>query len=118
MFYALCHVVDSFVDVGKNTPKKSPPGDVRRDRVAAQNQPAGNLQKRCCTNVWTGDITYLWTEEGWVYLAVVIDLFSRQIVGFAMSERMTRRLVIDALRMAWFRRRPTSGLIFHSDRGS
>ncbi len=40
--------------------------------------------------VWTGDITYLWTEEGWVYLAVVIDLFSRQIVGFAMSERMTR----------------------------
>ena len=68
--------------------------------------------------VWTGDITYLWTEEGWVYLAVVIDLFSRQIVGFAMSERMTRRLVIDALRMAWFRRRPTSGLIFHSDRGS
>jgi transposase InsO family protein len=48
--------------------------------------------------VWTGDITYLWTEEGWVYLAVVIDLFSRQIVGFAMSERMTRRLVIDALR--------------------
>src|ERR1035438_1057372 len=50
MFYALCHVVDSFVDVGKNTPKKSPAGKVRRDRVAAQNQPAGNLQKRCCTN--------------------------------------------------------------------
>ena len=68
--------------------------------------------------VWTGDITYLWTEEGWVYLAVVIDLFSRQVVGFAMSERMTRQLVIDALRMAWFRRRPTPGLIFHSDRGS
>ena len=55
---------------------------------------------------------------GWVYLAVIIDLFSRQIVGVAVSERMTRRLVIDALRMAWFRRRPTSGLIFHSDRGS
>ena len=68
--------------------------------------------------VWTGDITYLWTEEGWLYLAVVIDLFSRQVVGFAMSERMTRQLVIDALRMAWFRRRPASGLIFHSDRGS
>ena len=47
----------------------------------------------------------LWTEEGWVYLAVVIDLFSRQVVGFAMSERMTWKLVIDALRMAWFRRR-------------
>jgi transposase InsO family protein len=68
--------------------------------------------------VWTGDITYLWTDEGWLYLAVVIDLFSRQVVGFAMSERMTRKLVIDALRMAWFRRRPESGLIFHSDRGS
>lgn len=67
--------------------------------------------------VWAGDITYVWTEEGWLYLAVVIDLFSRQVVGFAMSERMTRQLVIDALRMAWFRRRPTDGLIFHSDRG-
>jgi transposase InsO family protein len=52
------------------------------------------------------------------YLAVVIDLFSRQVVGFAMARRMTRQLVIDALRMAWFRRRPGIGLIFHSDRGS
>ena len=68
--------------------------------------------------VWTGDITYLWTDEGWVYLALVIDLFSRQVVGFAMSERMTRQLLIDALRMAWFRRRPAMGPIFHSDRGS
>jgi putative transposase len=68
--------------------------------------------------VWAGDITYVWTEEGWLYLAIVIDLFSRQVVGFAMSERMTRQLVVDALRMAWFRRRPTNGLIFHSDRGS
>jgi putative transposase len=61
---------------------------------------------------------YVRTDEGWLYLAVVIDLFSRQVVGFAMHERMTRQLVIDALRMAWFRRRPASGLIFHSDRGS
>jgi transposase InsO family protein len=61
------------------------------------------------------DITFLWTEEGWVYLVVGIDQFSRQIVGFAISERTTRRLLIDALRMAWVRRRPTSGLIFHSD---
>jgi putative transposase len=75
--------------------------------------------------VWTGDITYVsdklvcrGTDEGWVYLAVVIDLFSRRIVGFSMSERMTRQLVLDALRMAWFRRRPAPGLIFHSDRGS
>ena len=68
--------------------------------------------------VWTGDITYVRTDESWLYLAVVIDLFSRQVVGFAMHERMTRQLVIDALRMAWFRRRPAPGLIFHSDRGS
>ena len=68
--------------------------------------------------VWTGDVTYVWTGEGWLYLAVVLDLFSRQIVGFAMGETMTRQLVIDALRMAWFRRQPKPGLIFHSDRGS
>ena len=68
--------------------------------------------------VWTGDITYIPTDEGWLYQAVVIDLFSRQVVGWAMGERMTRSLVIDALTMAWFRRRPAEGLIFHSDQGS
>ena len=68
--------------------------------------------------VWTGDITYIATREGWLYLAVVIDLFSRQVVGWAMGKRMTRHLVIDALTMAWFRRRPAEGLIFHSDQGS
>jgi putative transposase len=68
--------------------------------------------------VWTGDITYIATQEGWLYLAVVIDLFSRQVVGWAMGKRMTRHLVIDALTMAWFRRRPAEGLIFHSDQGS
>ena len=60
----------------------------------------------------------IWTEEGWLYLAVVIDLFNRQVVGFAMGKRMTRALVMDALRMAWFRRHPAPGLIFHSDRDS
>jgi len=68
--------------------------------------------------VWVGDITYVWTAEGWLYLATVIDLFSRQLVGFAMAEHMEAQLVVDALRMAWFRRRPAPGLIFHSDRGS
>ncbi|MGF7213319.1 transposase InsO family protein [Skermanella aerolata] len=53
-----------------------------------------------------------------MYLAIVIDLFSRQVVGWAMGERMTRHLVIDALTMAWFRRQPAKGLIFHSDQGS
>jgi len=53
-----------------------------------------------------------------LYLAIVLDLYTRQIVGWAMRERMTKDLVIDALRMAWFRRRPQPGLIHHSDRGS
>ena len=68
--------------------------------------------------VWSGDITYAWSDEGWLYLAVVIDLFGRQVVDFSMGERITRALVIDRLRIAWFRRRPAAGLIFHSNRGS
>ena len=70
--------------------------------------------------VWVGDITYIATDEGWLFLAVVIDLFSRQVVGWSLRESMTRDIVMDALRMAWFRRHPgkQSGLIFHSDRGS
>lgn len=67
---------------------------------------------------WCQDITYLWTTEGWLYLAVVIDLFSRQVVGWSMSERMTATLVCDALQMALFRRHFPQGVIVHSDRGS
>ena len=70
--------------------------------------------------VWAGDITYIATDEGWLFLAVVIDLFSRQVVGWSLREDMTRDIVIDALRMAWFKRHPgkQAALIFHSDRGS
>jgi putative transposase len=67
---------------------------------------------------WVSDITYCWTEEGWLYLAVVMDLYSRKVVGWAMSERMTKKLVIDALQMAIWGRKPPRGLIIHSDRGS
>jgi len=67
---------------------------------------------------WTSDITYVSTDEGWLYLAVVIDLFSRQVVGWSMKPHMKTELVADALRMAWFRRHPAAGLLFHSDRGS
>ena len=69
-------------------------------------------------SVWASDITYVATDEGWLYLAVIIDLFSRQVVGWSMKPHMKRDLVIDALHMAWFRRQPAAGLIFHSDRGS
>jgi putative transposase len=68
--------------------------------------------------VWTSDITYVTTEEGWLYLAAVMDLHSRQVVGWSMQPHMHASLVLDALGMAWFRRRPDAGLIFHSDQGS
>jgi len=68
--------------------------------------------------VWSSDITQLATPEGWLYLAVVLDLFARYVVGWALSERITRHLVLDAVSMALGRRQPAPGLIFHSDKGS
>ena len=68
--------------------------------------------------VYASDITYIWTQEGWLYLAVVIDLCSRKVVGWSISSRMTAQLVCDALTMAIWQRRPKAGLIHHSDRGS
>ena len=67
---------------------------------------------------WSADMTYIWTDEGWLYLAVVLDLFNREVVGWSIKPRMTADIVIDALTMAWFRRKPASGLVHHSDRGS
>ena len=67
---------------------------------------------------WSADLTYLWTNEGWLYLAVVLDLFNREVVGWSIKPRMTADIVMDALSMAWFRRRPAPGLMHHSDRGS
>ena len=67
---------------------------------------------------WVSDITYIATEEGWLYLAVVLDLYSRLVVGWSMSHRMTATLTCDALRMALFRRHLPRGVIAHSDRGS
>jgi transposase InsO family protein len=67
---------------------------------------------------WVTDMTYLWTPQGWLYLAVIIDLFSRRVVGWSMSERIDRKLALDALRMALAQRHPQRGLIHHSDRGS
>jgi len=68
--------------------------------------------------VYVADITYIWTQEGWLYLAVVIDLFSRKVVGWSMGSRMKAQLVCDALMMAIWQRKPKAGLIHHSDRGS
>jgi transposase InsO family protein len=69
-------------------------------------------------HVYAGDITYVWTQQGWLYLAVVIDLYSRKVVGCSMGRRLSSTLVCDALQMALWRRRPPKGqLIHHSDRG-
>ena len=67
---------------------------------------------------WSADISYIWTAEGWLYLAVLIDLFSRRVVGWAVSDRLKKDLALRALRMALVTRHPPSGLIHHSDRGS
>lgn len=84
---------------------------------------ADNLLKQNFTaaapnQAWVGDITYIHTDEGWLYLAVVMDLWSRKIIGWSMSERMTSGLVCDALRMALFRRKRPTDVIMHTDRGS
>lgn len=68
--------------------------------------------------VWTTDITYVWTLEGWLYVAVVIDLFSRQVVGWAINDHMRTSLCVSALQMAFWRRKPEPGVLHHSDRGS
>lgn len=67
---------------------------------------------------WVSDITYIWTDEGWLYLAVVLELYSRRVIGWAISERMTATLVCDALVMTLWRHHMPKGVIVHSDRGS
>jgi putative transposase len=67
---------------------------------------------------WAGDITYIWTREGWLYLAVILDLHSRRVIGWAVSDRLKRDLAIRALKMAIALRSPPRGCVFHSDRGS
>lgn len=68
--------------------------------------------------VYCSDITYIWTTEGWLYLAIILDLFSRRVVGWSLGDRIKKELVVKALEMAIWRRRPAPGLLFHSDRGS
>jgi putative transposase len=92
--------------------------DSRHNLPVAPNLLGREFKPEAPDRVWSSDITCIATEEGWLYLAAVIDLFSRQVVGWSMQPHMHTSLVTDALRMAWFRRHPQPGLIFHSDRGS
>jgi putative transposase len=94
--------------------------DSRHDLPIAPNVLDRKFSVAAPNQVWVGDLTYIPTAEGWLFLAVVIDLFSRKVVGWSMRPDMQRELVLDALDMAWLVRNPgrQTGLIFHSDRGS
>jgi len=92
--------------------------DSKHGLPVAENLVARHFAATAPNQVWTSDITYLWTDEGWLYLAIVLDLFNREVVGWSLKPRMTADIVTDALTMAWFRRRPAPGLLHHSDRGS
>ena len=96
----------------KKTPDSDHGGPVASN-VLDQNFAADGPDQK-----WGVDISYVWTAEGWTYLAIVLDLFSRKIVGWAISDRMKRGLAMEALRRAIALRQPDPGLIHHSDRGS
>ena len=91
--------------------------DSKHKLAIAPNLLNRNFTPTAPNQVWTSDITYLWTDEGWLYLAITMDLFNREVVGWSLKPRMTADIVMDALTMAWFRRKPPAGLIHHSDRG-
>jgi putative transposase len=92
--------------------------DSRHNRPVAPNVLGRQFAVAAPDTTWVTDITYLWTDEGWLYLAVILDLFSRAVVGWALHARITRHLALQALTMALGRRRPPGGLVHHSDRGS
>lgn len=92
--------------------------DSKHDLPVAENVLGREFSVAEPDRVWVSDITYIPTDEGWLYLAGVVDLCSRTAVGWSMSEGLERQLVMDALKMAYLRRRPCKGLIHHSDRGS
>ncbi len=105
---------------GLRAPTKRKRGNDRQQTQAAggTGPRAAPLRAEAPNRLWSGDITCTATDESWLYLAAVINLFSRQLVGWSMQPHIQTSLVKDALTMAWFRRRPPAGLILHSDRGS
>ena len=91
--------------------------DSRHDQPIAPNRLSKEIQPTRWNEVWVADITYINTAEGWIYLAAILDLYSRRIVGWALSHRMDTALVMAAWNMAVAHRQPPAGLVFHSDRG-
>jgi putative transposase len=95
-----------------------PKDDGQRSTVVAPNVLDRQFAAQAPNQKWIADFTYIWTAEGWLYVAAVIDLFSRRVVGWSMKAEMTARLVADALMMAIWRRGKPDALLHHSDRGS
>jgi transposase InsO family protein len=91
--------------------------DSNHTRPVAPNRLDRKFTVEAPNTHWSADITYLWTDEGWLYLAVVIDLHSRRVVGWSVQKTLDRSLVLDALKSALLRRAPEIGLVCHSDRG-
>ena len=91
--------------------------DSKHSYPVAANKLKRNFTASAPNKVWVTDITYIWTREGWMYLAAILDLFSRRVVGWSMDSHLDRTLALDALGMALRTRRPEAGLIHHSDRG-
>jgi transposase InsO family protein len=106
--------------VAVQCPKRRGPvtTDSRHDYAVAPNLLARQFDVAKPNQVWVGDISYVWTAEGWLYVSTLLDLYSRKVVGWAMSSRCNTPLVQGALQMALGRRHPTAGLLHHADRGS
>ena len=103
---------------GRRKRSKATTTDSKHNYPVAPNLLNREFRADAPNEKWVADITYISTREGWLYLAAVLDLYSRRIVGWSMSQRVTADLVEDALRMALFERQPDAGLLHHSDRGS
>ena len=92
--------------------------DSNHDMKVAENLLARTFEAETPDTKWSADITYIWTSQGWLYLAIILDLFNRGVVGWAMHQTIDRNLVMSALDMALLRRKPGDNLMCHSDRGS
>ena len=103
---------------GRRKRRKATTTDSKHAFPVASNVLNREVKAEAPNEKWVGDITYIPTQEGWLYLAVVMDLYDRKIVGWSMSPQISADLVEDALRMALYKRQPDPGLLHHSDRGS
>jgi putative transposase len=101
----------------KGCPKRRFRVTTKRGMTKASNLLDQNFSATTVNERWASDITYLWPNEGWLYLGVVMDLFSRRIIGWSMSRRLSRHLAVNSLAMALDQRQPGNDLIHHSDRG-